>query len=79
MGRSLILTEIRDHVHLILHQGYQGRDNNSDTVHQQRRQLVAQRLTATRRHQDESVLTIQQTLDDCFLITLKIIETEIFL
>ena len=59
MGRPFILTEIRDNVHLILHQGYQGRNHNSDTVHQQRRQLVAQRLTATRRHQDESVLTIQ--------------------
>ena len=51
-------------IDLILHQGDQRRDDNADTRPQQRGNLVAQRLAAARRHQDERVTSGRDAVDD---------------
>ena len=42
VGRPLVLAQLRDEVHLVLHQGNQRRDDDGRPLHQQRRQLIAQ-------------------------------------
>ena len=54
-------------VHLILHQGDQGRHNDGDTGPVERRDLVADRLPATGRHEDKVVSAPDQSLYDLFL------------
>ena len=51
-------------INLILHQGDQGRDDNADAVAQQCGNLIAQRLAAARRHQDERVTSRHDAVDD---------------
>ena len=76
---ALMLTEIGDDIHLILHQGYQRGNDNGRTLHQERRQLVAQGFSTTRWHQHEGVITIQHILDDPFLITFELVKSKVFL
>ena len=78
MCRAL-LTHRTDNVDLVFHQRYQRGDDNSRAFHQQRRQLIAQRLAAARRHQYKGVVAIKHVLDDGFLIALELVETEVFL
>ena len=77
--RRSLVTHRTDDIHLILHQGYQRRDDDSGTVHQQRRQLVTQRLTTTCRHQHESIPAIEHILHDGLLITFELVKAEILL
>ena len=76
MSHAVALADSVDDIHLILHQRNKRRYNDCRSVHQERRQLVAQRLTATCRHQHESVVTGEQVTYYPFLITLELVETE---
>ncbi len=58
-------------VHLILHQGDERRYDDGDAVHDERRQLVAERFAAARGHEHESVAPRQQIADHRLLITLE--------
>ena len=66
-------------IDLILHQGDQRRDDDRDPVHEQRRQLVAQRLAAARRHQHERILTLQYVADHRLLIPFERRKAEVLL
>ena len=79
MRRPFDLAQVGDHIHLILHQGDERGDDDSRSFHQQRWQLVAQGLTATRRHQHKGVITIQQIPDDALLISLEFVESKVLL
>ena len=65
-----------DDVDLVFHQGYQRRYDDGRTFHEQRRQLVAQRLAATCRHQHKGVLAIKHVFDNGFLIALEFVKAE---
>ncbi len=79
MCHSVLLAQAVYHVHLVLHQRYQRRDDYRGAVHDERRQLVAQRLAAACRHQHERVVASQQVAYNRFLIALESVEAEIFL
>ena len=79
VGHALMLAEVRQEVHLVFHEGDEGRDDDGHPIHEQRRQLVAQRLAATRRHQYEGVLAIQHIADDGFLVAFERVKAEIVL
>ncbi len=55
-------------VHLVLHQGDERRDDHACTRSDQGRNLIAERLAATRRHQDDGVTARHHVLDDRFLL-----------
>ena len=42
VGGALLFAEVTDDVHLVLHECYEGTDDDGHTVHQQRGQLIAQ-------------------------------------
>ena len=52
---------------LVLHQRNQRRDHDGGLARHQSRQLVTQRLAASRGHHDASVTTAEQALHDLFL------------
>ena len=79
MGRTLMLTEVGDDIHLILHQCYQRGDDDGRPFHQQRGQLIAQGLSSTCGHQHKGVITIQQVLDNPFLIAFEFVKSKVFL
>ena len=56
-------------VHLVLHQRDQRRDDHAGALPDQRRDLIAQRLAATGRHQHERVAAAGHMVDDLFLRT----------
>src|SRR5690625_6273294 len=58
-------------LHLILHQGDQGRDDHSNPRTQQGRNLITQRFSAPRRHQYERTSSLGDVLDDFLLLPLK--------
>lgn len=66
-------------IHLILHQGDQGRNDDRHAVHNHRGQLVAQRLAAARGHQYERILPCEHIADHRLLIPLERRKTEILL
>ena len=51
-------------IHLVLHQGDERRDDNADPGPVQRRNLVAERLAAAGRHNDEGILAVDQAGND---------------
>ena len=77
MRQSILLAHAVDYIHLVLHQGYERRDHDGRALHDQRRQLVAQRFAATGRHQHKCVLTFQYVTDNGFLIAFELIKAEI--
>ena len=79
MRSPFMLTHLRDDIYLVFHKRDQGRDDNGHTIHQQRGQLIAQRLAATGRHQHKRVLTVKHILHDGLLVSLERIEAEVFL
>ena len=79
MGCPLMLTEVCDNIHLVFHQGDERRDHDGCSFHQQRWQLIAQRLTTTCRHEHERIIAIQQVLDNLLLVSLELVETKVFL
>ena len=56
---------------LVAHQCDQGRDHDAAAVAQQGRQLVAQRLAAAGRHQDQAIAAIGDMADDLLLRAAK--------
>jgi hypothetical protein len=56
--------EVPQGVHLVLHECDEGRDDHPGPVPDQRRDLVAQRLTAAGRHQHQRVTPAGQVIDD---------------
>ncbi len=60
--------EAADCVNLVFHQCYQRRNHDGRALHDQGRQLVAQGLAASGRHEHEGVLFIGQMLDYPFLV-----------
>ena len=76
VGHTITLAQTVDDIHLILHQGYQRRDNDGSTVHDEGRQLIAEALSPACRHQYKRIVAIHQIADDCLLVTLERIEAE---
>ena len=66
-------------IDLVLHEGDQRRNDDRHALHQQRGQLVAQRLAAARGHQDERILPFEDVADDGLLVSLESREPEVCL
>ena len=64
-------------VHLVLHQGNQGRDHHREPGPAQRRELVAERFTTTRGHDTHGIPTGKNSLHHFVLPRAKCIETKI--
>ena len=79
MRDSRLSRECAHRVDLVLHQGDQRRDNDGDPVHQERRQLIAQRLAAARRHQHEGIIAFQHVADHRFLVPFERRKAEVLL
>ena len=79
MCHSRLFAHAVYHVHLVFHQRYERRHDNCRTFHQERGQLVAKRLAASRRHEHESVVAGEQVADYLLLFSLEAVETEIVL
>ncbi len=77
VGDARLLGEGAHGVDLILHQGDQGRNDDGHALHEQRRQLVAQRFAAARRHQHKRILSFEHVADDRLLIPLERGEPEV--
>jgi len=63
--------ELVQRADLVLHQCDQRRDDQTDAVAQQRRDLVAQRFAAAGRHQHERIPARHRCIDDHFLLAAK--------
>ena len=74
---SALLTESVDHVHLVFHQRDERRHDNCRALHDERRELIAQALSATRGHEHERVVAVEQVTYDGFLVSLELVEAEI--
>ena len=70
VGHAFNLAEVAYDIHLVLHQRNQGGYDYGRAVHQQRGQLVAQRLAAACGHEHESVVAIKHIADDGLLVSL---------
>src|SRR5215213_411698 len=68
----------RERVHLVLHEGYERRDDERNAVEHHRGQLVAERLASARGHYDDRVEAAQDRLYDFSLSFTKVREAEIF-
>ena len=79
MGDARLGGEGAHGIDLVLHQGDQGRDDDGHPFHKHRRELVAERLSAARRHQDEGVAPGKDVSDHRLLVSLERREAEIFL
>ena len=79
VGDARILGEGTHRIDLILHQGNQGRDNDSHTLHDEGGQLVAERFTSAGRHEDKGVPTGKHVVDDSLLISFEGRKPEVFL
>lgn len=79
MGHTVVLTNAVNRIHLVLHQSYKRRYYNGSAVHKERRQLIAQAFTATRRHQHESIFLVEQIADNGLLVAFKRIIAKIML
>ena len=66
-------------VHLVFHQGDEGRDHQGEPLEAQGRELVAQRLAAAGGHQHQGVALGEHFGDDLFLEGQEPVETEICL
>ena len=64
------------HPHLIFHQGYQRRDDQTESFVCQRWYLVTQRLAATGGHQHKGISPSYQMADNLLLIALEGVITE---
>ena len=65
-------------IHLVFHQGDQRGDDDGRAGHQQSRQLVRQGFSSSGRHDDKSVVTGHQALDNLLLLTFEGVKTEVF-
>ena len=76
MGDSIVFADHADGVHLVLHQGDEGGDDDGGPFHHQGGELVAQGFSAAGGHQDKRVPPFNQMLDDAQLVTLEGVEAE---
>ena len=74
---TFLLRVVAHRIHLVFHQRNQRRYHDRNTVHDQRRQLVAKTLTAARRHQYEGVFAFHHVADDRLLVSLECVKPEI--
>ena len=79
MRHALLFRVVTHSIHLVLHQCDKRRDDNRHTVHDHRRQLVAQTLSAAGRHQHERVFAFHHIADNSFLIAFEGVESEVHL
>lgn len=77
MGNPLLHAERTHGIHLILHQRNQRGNHNRHTIHNQCRQLIAQRFTPAGRHQYKCILACEYVTDNCFLVPFETGKTEI--
>ena len=77
MGHATVFAHAVHHVHLVLHQGDEWRDNDGRSFHQERRQLVAQAFSATSGHQHKGVVTRKKVADNGLLVSFKRVETKV--
>ena len=77
MRYAVVLAYLPYGIHLVLHQGYQGRYDDGGTLHDQCRQLVAQRLASSRGHKHESVAPFEHVAYYALLVALECVETEV--
>ena len=68
--------EAPDGIHLVLHEGDEGRNHDSRPFHDQGGQLVAERLAAAGGHEHKGVVSFREMTDDGFLVSLETIVTE---
>ena len=66
-------------VHLVFHQRDERRHHQRQSVHRQSRELVAERLPATRGHDDHAMLPCQRIGDDLLLPRTEIVVAEVLL
>ena len=68
--------EAADGVHLVFHQGDQGRDDDGRSLQEEGRKLVAERLAAAGGHQHKNIVPGKQGLDDSLLVALERLKAE---
>ena len=68
--------EAPDGIHLVLHEGDEGRNHDSRSFHDKGGQLVAERLAAAGGHEHKGVVPFREVADDGFLVSLETIVTE---
>ena len=66
-------TPLAQVMHLVFHQGYQGGDDDADTLHGKCRYLKGDGLATTCRHQSQCVMSGTDRLDDLPLNTPEVI------
>ena len=76
VGHMVAVAYIAHRIDLIFHQGNQWRDYNRRTTKHQSRKLIAQRLSATCRHNDKCVAPVEQIKYYLLLVSFEFIETE---
>ena len=76
MRHALVLVVSADGVHLILHQGNQRADHQSNAIHHQRRELIAHGFASTGGHDHKRVTSIEDAVDGFFLLTLEFVESK---
>ena len=64
-------------LHLVLHQRYQGRHNNSCAGHSKSRNLIADTLSAAGGHQHKRIVTAHHAVDNLFLLRAETIVAKI--
>ena len=79
MGYTILIAKVAHGINLIFHKRNKRRNYYGGTIHQQRGQLIAQRLASTRGHEHKSVMFPNETHHDLLLLTFKCVKAKIFL
>ena len=77
MCDAVLLAVVLDGVNLIFHQCDEWRYDDSSSLHEQCRQLIAKRLSPSRRHKHEHIITLHKAGDNVLLLSLEMVESEI--
>ena len=76
MGYAIVGAEIPHGIHLILHQGDERGDDDGGALHEQRRQLIAERLASAGGHKHEHVVAVHQREYYFLLVAFEIVKSE---
>jgi len=79
MGHIVFVAISADQVDLVFHQGDKGRHDYGASGKEDTGKLVTKAFTSTGGFNDESVISCHEVFDDSFLVTFKIVKTEMFL
>ena len=79
VSHPLLFAHAIDHIYLVFHECYQRRDHDGCALHDERGQLVAQRLATAGRHEHKGIVASKHILDDGLLVAFELIEAEILL